>query len=291
MMHILNMHGPKFLFFYAIVGAVTLLWMWLQIRTQEARWPLPLIKLTDPYKIALLRGGENEALRIAALSLVDRGLLEVDGKTMRTKKNAAVESVRRPIEIAILRKFISAAEAHEMFADRSLIAACEEYRESLARHRLIVNEKVHASRRPSLILGVVVLAGLAGAKIFVALGAGHTNVGFLLILAAFFVSFLLKFYNRERTGLGDRVLEDLRSLFKGLRDRGQSLKPGGATNEAALLAAVFGVSALSVTSFPYIGELFPKAAKSGSSCSSGACGFSCGSSCGGSGGGCGGCGG
>lgn len=293
LMNPLDMHGPEFLVFYVVVGALTLLFVRSRIKQQESQWNVPKLNLTDPYEIALLRGGENEALRVAALSLIDRGLLEVSGETIKTKNNAAIDNARRSIEKAILRKFSSAAEAHEMYKDDTLKAACIEYRTSLGQHRLLANDSVYEARRPMLWLGLLILGGLAGAKLFVALQRGRHNIIFLIILAGGFLVYLFKVYNKERTGLGDRVLTDLRTLFKGLKDRGSSIKPGGETNEAALLAAVFGVAALSAASFPYIEKLFPKASKNNNSCSTYSCGSSCGSSCGGScgGGGCGGCGG
>src|SRR6185436_11482472 len=85
-----------------------------------------------------------------------------------------------------------------------------------------------------------------------------------------------------RTARGDALLADLRTLFRRLKDRAGSLRAGGATADAALLAAVFGLSALPASGFAYAKRLYPRAAtSSGSSCSS----TSCGSSCGGGGGG------
>ncbi|MBI5073845.1 MAG: hypothetical protein HZB62_01550 [Nitrospirae bacterium] len=67
------------------------------------------------------------------------------------------------------------------------------------------------------------------------------------------------------------------------------------TNDAAFLAAVFGLTALSGDYFPFVKELFPKASSTYGNSYTGGCGSSgCGSSgCGGGGcgGGCGGCGG
>jgi hypothetical protein len=93
------------------------------------------------------------------------------------------------------------------------------------------------------------------------------------------------------TSRGRTLLADLRRLFARLRERAPRLTPGGASADAALLAAVFGVAALP-TAFAYAQALYPRAASTSSSWSS-SCGASCGSSCGGGGGGggCGGCGG
>jgi uncharacterized protein (TIGR04222 family) len=298
----LDLHGPEFLVFYFVVGSLTLLLAKYIMKQQESQGRLPALNLTDPYEIAMLRGGEDEAMRIAALSLIDRGLIEVTGETIKTKSKASIGNVRRAIEKAILSKFSEAAEAHEMYEDDNLKTACAEYRSSLVQHRLLTDVSIYEARRPILWLGALILGGLAVAKIFVAFQRGHFNVLFLVGLAAVFLFYLFGLYNKERTGLGDRVLTDLKSLFKDLNNRGFSIKPGGETNEAALLAAVFGVSALSASSFPYIKNLFPKASKNTNSFDSFSFGSSCGSSCSGGtscggssgcggGGGCGGCGG
>lgn len=293
LMNPLDMHGPQFLVFYIVIGIITLLFIRHRMAQQESDWRMPKLNLTDPYEIAFLRGGENEALRVAALSLIDRGLLEVSGDNFKTKNQTSINSVRRPIEKAILKKYMIAGHGYKMFNDTNLKAACFEYRGSLERNQLIASENVYQTRRPLLFLGLLILGGLAGAKIFVAIQRGRHNILFLVILAVVFLFYLFKSYKKERTGLGDRVLTDLKSLFKGLKDRGNSIKAGGETNEAALLAAVFGVASLSSVSFPYINKLFPKA-KTNSSCSTNySCGSSGGSSCGGGGCGssCGGCGG
>lgn len=301
----LNMHGPQFLVFYIAIGIITLLLIRYRMAQQESNWRMEKLNLTDPYEIAFLRGGGNEALKIAVLSLIDRGLLEISENNLKTKNQASFENVRRPIEKAILNLYASYGRVQEMNNDESLRSACLEYNESLQRSQLITSESVYQSRRPMLLLGILVLGGTAGAKIFVSFQRGHYNIIFLIILTVIFLLGLSYIYKKERTGLGDRVLTDLRILFKGLKDRGNSIKSGGESNELALLAAVFGVTALPSVSFPYIEKLFPKSKSSVSYITSNkgdSNGFSCGwssftcgggSSCGGGGcgGGCGGCGG
>jgi hypothetical protein len=95
------------------------------------------------------------------------------------------------------------------------------------------------------------------------------------------------------------MIADLQNLYGGLKDRALFLRTGGATLEPLMLAAVFGVGALSSADFAFTHVLFPRAkaaaqststcgSSCGSSCSSSSCGSSCGGGCGG---GCGGCGG
>jgi len=154
----------------------------------------------------------------------------------------------------------------------------------------LATEAALAARRPLFWLGMAILLGVAGIKLLVALNNGHSNVELLLIMAAVFCVLLIVVYRRRRTKLGDRALAQLRSLFARLRRRSAMLKPGGETEEAALLAAVFGVAALPVTSFGYIRQVFPQNSGTSNSCGSSGCGSGSSGCGGGGGGGCGGCG-
>lgn len=77
---IADMPGPEFLALYGVVIVGTLVLCKTKSRQADSSRTLspPLIpdKL-DPYEIAFLRGGENEVLRLAILSLIQRGYLRV----------------------------------------------------------------------------------------------------------------------------------------------------------------------------------------------------------------------
>jgi uncharacterized protein (TIGR04222 family) len=152
---------------------------------------------------------------------------------------------------------------------------------------LVASASTYAARTPIFLLGSAILGGLAGLKIVVALSGGHTNIGLLSVLALICLAILFHMYRRERTARGDRALANLKVLLAGRRRQSHRIKPGGASDDALLLAAVYGFSVLPAESFPYLGRLFPKGSDSSSSSGS-----SCGSGCGGGGcgGGCGGCG-
>src|SRR5687767_10233174 len=72
----LDLRGPEFLIFYAGLGAVVAVVIAALRRLADPATP-GTVALTDYLKIAYLRGGPREALRVAALSLMDRGLVEV----------------------------------------------------------------------------------------------------------------------------------------------------------------------------------------------------------------------
>ena len=283
--------GFSFLGFYLVVG-IAVMWMlryWFQ-QIETAGAP-PQQNLTDPYLIAYLRDGANEALRVATVSLLDRGLLTSANDLLSTKDEQSLGLAKRPIEKAILKLFSSTCAAHEVFKDSAAIHACDSYKKVLMDQGLLADSGTYVKRLLPIAVALAVLIGVCWTKINIAFSQGRHNVGFLVFLTIVFSVITLVVWRRRRTALGDAMLSDLRSLFNRLKGRAKSLRAGGQTNEAALLAAVFGLSALPAASFPFMDKLYPGRSGSGSGCgtSSSSC-SSGGSSCGGSscGGGCGG---
>lgn len=286
-------HGEAFLVFYVIFTLVVLL---LGRAVQRARedGPVPRLPAVDPHVIAYLRGGPDEAIRTAILSMLDRGLLRANETVLVATRSA--EAVRRAIERSILDACRFPQTATSLLKEPSVREACEPLAAELRGQRLLPSAGQHAQRLLLVAAVLLVLWGAAGLKVGLALSRGRHNVVFLIFLAmmASGISFgvLLR---RERTTLGDRVVADLQELFAGLRTRAHDLPSGGASNEVALLLGVFGMNALAGNEHARAAVLFPRAAFSGRDGSS-SCGSSCGSSsCGGGGGcgggGCGGCGG
>jgi uncharacterized protein (TIGR04222 family) len=296
-----DLSGPPFLAFYIVFGALTVYLTGWFVERREANGPLA--RLTDPLQIAFLRGGENEAMRICALTLLDRGLLIANEQTVTTREGLHIEDLRRPLEQAILRKFEQPAAISAMYEDRAVRKACECIERQLQDRRLVMGDLVAESRRDARKLALVLLVGTAAIKIVIALGRGRTNIGFLIVLTLVFSGYLVYRLRRPgRTGLGKLVLDDLQQLFQRRRHKADKLRPGLATDEAALLAAVFGLSVLPTSAYPFVPEMFPRATQpygQGTSCGA-SCGASTSSSCSSSssscssggcgGGGCGGCG-
>jgi uncharacterized protein (TIGR04222 family) len=297
--------GPHFLMFYLVFAVlVSLIFHW-KLKQKESEGEVPDLSLGDPYEIAYLRGGKDESLRVATFSLIDRNLLTVKDQTLKTLDKGAKELVKRPIERAILAKYETAGKSSLLFVSDSLELACDKYRAGLKHRRLIAGPEVFSQRTTIFLIALGALFSVAGTKMAVAISRDRSNLWFLLILAGIAAIPLVIRFSRNRTGLGDRALSDLQTLFSGLASRVHMLEGGGQTNEATLLAAVFGLSSLKAPSFAYVKRLFPRAKRDGSSgssgcgsCASSSGGASCGggSSCGGGGsscggGGCGGCGG
>jgi uncharacterized protein (TIGR04222 family) len=280
-----DLSGPEFLIFYICVALMVIIALKLAIDEAEGGAPRAL-PLSDPYQIAWLRGGTPEAARIAVLSLIDRGLLTVRGDNLLNL--SPVQSViREPIERAILGRCAqSGTPATAVLDDPAVERACAPYRAQLERLRLMPDAAMRAARYRWFAIAAAILLGIALGKIVIAFGRGRYNVEFLITLTVIGLGVVWFLVRRRRTHLGNRMVKDLRRLFRALRQRAATVRPGSMTSDAMLLAAVFGISALPATGFADFLRVYKKAASSG-----GGCGSSCGSGCGGGGGGgCGGCG-
>lgn len=295
-----DLTGPQFLLFYVIYAAVvivgTIVW-----RKRAELTGSPRIDLSDPYLIAYLRGGEREVLQVATIALIARGLLVKTGKQIQRAENASANSVQRPIEKALLSKYTHAGEASWILEDEGLSKVCESYGKTLRQARLLPDEFVNQRRLMRLAVACFLLGGVGFTKVVMALAAGHTNVGFLIVLTIIAMLLTAKFSFPRLTESGKAMIEDAQSLYRAMRHRAESLTAGNAGVEPLMLAAVFGTGALVGSAF-LVGDVFEReknrqtascasadsgCGSSGSSCSSSG-GSSCGSSCGG---GCGGCGG
>jgi uncharacterized protein (TIGR04222 family) len=288
MASMLTMRGPQFLLLFAVLAVVVYVLVGRIIAARERERQPSSQRLRDPYAIAYLRGSINELIKVAALSLTMRGLLRVGTTTLETVDRSDVERVGVPIERAVLKSCVNGANPDRIRAHPNVATAAEEYLRDLTDRGLLADAEIRGMRRGVVLLGILVLVGLAVAKIVVALSTGHSNIAFLVIGAVVATIVLLTRISRRRTQAGDAALSDLTSLFSALRGRPQPL-PLNAVPEATLLAAVYGVYLL--PDARAWNRVFTRADTSssngGSSCGSGS---SCGGGGGCGGGGCGGCG-
>jgi uncharacterized protein (TIGR04222 family) len=268
--------------------------------------PPPALDSMDPYLIANLRGGNREAIRVALVSLLDRGLLKESGGMLDAQEGAGV---RHALERAILDRFATPADHSRAFEDRRTLEEAETIRDKLEQKKLLPGFSQLFVRAGLAICASTLLGWLSWTKYQLAIARGHHNVLFLFLATFLALAVLIRLLMRRRTSLGDRVVSDLRTLFSKLRERRNEIPNGGATNELALLAGVYGLEALPAHVTFGVRALLPQkksafsgssgnhssgwfSSSCGSSCGSSG-GSSCGSSCGGGGcgGGCGGCGG
>lgn len=305
-----DLRGPEFLLFYIFFSIVVIALLVIVRRALESG-DAPRVDLADPYLIAYLRRGRDEAIRVAMIALVDRGLLESSGTRLKRVKGKSPVLVRRLLEQLILEKFTQEAESKEAFSYDPIVSAAEKYGTELQNTGLLPDQATKTGRLVLLMVALLALAGVAWLKVYIAIMRGRTNVAFLIILSILFIIIAISVSRPRLTARGNALLKDLRNLYGDLRARAETISPGGSTIEAAMLAAVFGAAILPASNFAFTRQLFPQLQPStgtwssfsdGSSCSSSSSscsssssscssGSSCGSSCGGGGGGgCGGCG-
>ena len=301
-----DLRGPEFLLFYFFLVCAVLSILILLRRIDERPNALKP-PMDDPYLVAFLRGGEEEALRVTALSLVDRGLLQLksSGASIFSSEAEnkceladphAIEAAKRPIEKCVLEAFQTAKPVNATLDSLVACQACVNYAITLENLGLLPGPDTRAARNRRFWIGIVILLGVAVLKILIALSRGRTNILFLVIMSALSVYVTSRLSNPFRTERGEKFLQDVRSLFSTLKLRADSLRPGGATTDLVWLASAFGLAEVSPILFPQVSALIkrqPQRDGGGffhSSCGSSICG---GGGCGGGGcggGGCGGCG-
>jgi uncharacterized protein (TIGR04222 family) len=292
--------GPWFLLAYLVFSLLVyyLAREWL-IR-QELRNPHARLTLADdPYRIAFLRGGALEAVKIAAIVLVDRGLLRAQGPLLETASADSLRFASHDIERDVLRLYLGRqGHSKELAVQADTLPSCRAYQDSLTQQELLLGPPLLRRRERITWVAHYLLLTVAAVKAVIAIGNGHYNLLFLALLLAIFLLKLRGLRKRTASWGAQRLLTDLRMLFGRLNMRASRLQAGSSSGDMALLAAIFGIGALPPSVYAYVAELYPVPRQStGGDASSGGTGDSGGSSSGGDGGGsscgsgCGGCGG
>ena len=111
-----DLRGPAFLVFYITLGIAVNLTLRYLLLQKEKDDPAALRVCTDPYKLAALRAGVCETLRIVLFSLIDRGLLKASGTQVAAEPQAK-DMVRRPVEQAVVAFFSRPRQVQEVFTD------------------------------------------------------------------------------------------------------------------------------------------------------------------------------
>ncbi|AFY44144.1 TIGR04222 domain-containing membrane protein [Nostoc sp. PCC 7107] len=302
-----DMYGPNFLLLYGIVIIATLLLCGRLVQDPTKNQPLPLIPAEpDPYKIAYLRSQVKGIAHLVLFNLIQQGYLQVSGQTISKIPSYPDISNLQPAEQQVFEKLSEPATAKTSLwlATEYVKPFCNTYQEQLEDEKLLYAVKWKEWNIQVGLVGAMLIFGLGGYKLLIALGKGHHNVGFLIIMGVSSIIYLLWFVSQPHPSLshlGNRYLQQLQSTFNQLRET-------SIVNNNLLVLALFGVESLAGTPYnAYYKAFFPPAysttssrsSSSSSSCSSGSGGSSCsssscssGSSCGSScGGGCGGCGG
>lgn len=290
--------GPWFLLAYLIFGLLVYYSVRELLIRQELRNPHAQLSLADdPYRIAFLRGGALEAVKIAAIVLVDRGLLRADGPLLETASADSLRFASNDIERDVLRLYLGRqGHSKELAAQADMLPACRAYQQTLTQQELLVGPPLLRRRERITWPAHYLLLTVAAVKAVIAISRQHYNLLFLALLLAIFLFMLRGLRTQATSWSAQRLLTDLRMLFGRLNQRASRLQAGSNSGDMALLAAIFGMGALPPSVYAYVAELYPVPRQgTGRDSSSGSAGDS--SSGGGDGGGgdggggCGGCGG
>ena len=266
-MNPLDLPGPAFLKFYVVFGAIVIaLGRWLHYRFRESeaasRGTTRFMegyypRETEVYHIAYLRGGATELEHTARVLAAARATTEPQDEPVRAPYASEIEN-------------------------------------ELEREGLILES---AQRRPFVrvrVVALVLLIGMAGAKIDVALSRGRSNTGYLVLLTfAYSAAAVIVLRPPRVTKAGRTYLTWADGAHNGLLslvNQGRRTTPG----EVALCAALYGLGPLTIEPVARLKSMLRTEAAKRDSGSAGASGCggggsSCGGGCGG--GGCGGCGG
>jgi uncharacterized membrane protein YgcG len=178
---------------------------------------------------------------------------------------------------------LSIRQAFEMdILKNALKEVAEHYEKELIFNGLLIKKNTFEIFKTLYGLSIVVVLFVGMARLVWALSAGHSNVGFLIMLSFLALIINISLYTKlERiTKQGKKYLKDLRLAFstiqKNIKEEYAEAKLAGVNTQYLPLVSVFGLATLSES------DDYQKLAKdsgSGSSCGSI---FGCGSSDGGS---------
>ena len=288
--------GPSFLLAYLIFGALVYYLARELLIRMELRNPHAQLSLADdPYRIAFLRGGALEAVKIAAIVLVDRGLLRADGPLLETASADSLRFASHDIERDVLRLYLGRqGHSKELAAQADMLPSCRAYQDSLTQQELLVGPPLLRRRERITWPAHYLLLTVAAVKAVIAISRQHYNLLFLALLLAIFLLMLRGLRTQASSWSAQRLLTDLRMLFGRLNQRAARLQAGSSSADMALLAAIFGLGALPLSVYAYVAELYPVPRHSSDSSSGGTGDSSSGGGDGGGdggGSGCGGCGG
>ncbi|MBA3710447.1 MAG: TIGR04222 domain-containing membrane protein [Planctomycetes bacterium] len=283
--------GPEFLVFYIVVAAAAIVGL---LVSRRGMGPLAERRnlLADPYGIAYLRAGASEAIRLAAVSLIERGLLLHHGTLVKTPQEQTADSAHHPLERALLKTALANADGESLLKSPGAANALLVISADLEQRGL--RQDAASIRQQMIYAGLVGLAlvVIGGSKILYALANGHANVEGLVVLTfgATLASAMVLTHPLRTTPRGRGMLADLRLLLESALRRRAAARDD---REFLMIGAVFGLKKLNPSTARDWKSLFPAPSKQqGSACGGSSCGSSsCGSGGGCGGGGCGGCGG
>ena len=300
---IANMEGPTFLALYAAVILSTLLLAYSFIRSSPAGDKVdPMVPAhPNPYEMAYLRGGDREIAKLVLIELAKRGYIKEKGDSTSKGGKAylrklaghpAVHELSAPHR-AILDLVKEDEPVGQLIGNPELLAAVEDLKGEFLPRLQGEGMLVESSKRAKVLLGsAIVVIGLGGYKLAVALGKGKFNVGFLILFCVVAMFALWVVVSPRLTGRGRKYFRATQEAYRPATSDVVLDSSAAVSNDMLLHVGLFGAPILfgtGASAYATMLGLDPARRYGDSGCGSG-----CGGSSGGGdgcGGGCGGCGG
>jgi uncharacterized protein (TIGR04222 family) len=186
------------LLFYAISIGAVILACYKSVRSEDRTRhmePPEIPARLDPYELAYLRGGEREVTRIAIISLLQRGLLQItESRDWSSTAVAILKEVDRgrtpkpgelsPIEACIMKWTGFSASRRQIYEPSGipdlLREMCGDYRENLADQELLAPPGMKRIGAPLWWIGSALMLGLGVYLLAVALAKGESIVAVVL---------------------------------------------------------------------------------------------------------------
>ena len=300
-----HMQGPEFLAAYATVWvAFFVICLIVRHQTDQVSSDTPVIPETDPdpYKIAYLRGGANEVLRLATLELYSQGLLQKEvGKTLgivqwQRKLDVELPKTLSPFAKQAAEFFSVVRKPNDIFGSN----VASQFVSEFGRWDEWIEQegfRIAPSQQSILNLfsiGSALLFFLAGLTKIVSATLRHLdNIWFaVLMMIIGSVSLLLTRSRRRFNARGRQYLSGIQLINAQYRHSVKDFSVESNTNAVAvgrdqqasmiplMAVGIFGVAALNGSPFQDFRKTYLRAETTGGGCGSGCAGASV-ASCGG----------
>ena len=205
-----DLRGPEFLFFYAVLAVFVNLLCGYLIKKKEGGHDYINI-VDDPYLIAALRGGEIEAIRMALLSLIDRGLIKAENAKSVSAIPQASSYARKDLDKAIIDSLPGSIKS--VYSNYQVKYTVQKYVDDLRINQLIPDGDIKSFRFSLFLLFSGILICVALFKIYLAYLRGKSNVQFLILLCIFSVILLLMQSFKRQTALGVNTIKQTQNKF------------------------------------------------------------------------------
>ncbi len=279
----LDLTGPDFLVFYSLIGIIGIaLSFWLRYSLRlPSDAPKSASTNLSAYEVAFLTGGNRRMISTALVSLMQKGYVVAQPRSLKLTLEKAVDDSCDWMERLVAKKIDTLDGGIDQLIQKSKDIG-DEIRDRLQKFGLIVSDRqsLKVQIYPTLIM--FSLLGIGALKTFVGISRGKPISLLLLCMSVLLIFGIILLVRPFRSRYGDRVL-------KGLIAESQHLKTDPNLNSQLPLAfALFGGTVLAGESiFADVRQFFTSSgvngggdSNSGDSNSSGSCGGGCGG-CGG----------